>query len=233
MALKSIFSFSGGGKVSNKQPSTIDTISKATSTKKLKPSSLITNKSSLLRNSSSLLNGRTSKNTSNLSQTSVVNSGTSNTSANTGASTSASYQKLLDYFKSKNEAARKSAIDAIRQRLKANEATYNYQLTDVANQYQALRNQSEVERYKARKALRESQANSGQLNSGFGRQENLLLNTNYGNNINSINLQEQSAVNDIKNLISQLKADAEADINQINNQYNQAIEEAMLQLGSK
>lgn len=140
-------------------------------------------------------------------------------------------QQLMDYFREQNEKARQSAIDAITQRVATQEGLYNTQIDDLSDQYQALRNQSEVERYKTRSALRESLANRGQLDSGYGRQENLIMDTQYGNAINSINMQEQKAKNDIRNLISQLKAEAEAEKNQINNQYNQAIAQAMTSLG--
>ena len=140
-------------------------------------------------------------------------------------------QQLMDYFREQNEKARQSAIDAITQRVATQEGLYNTQIDDLSDQYQALRNQSEVERYKTRSALRESLANRGQLDSGYGRQENLIMDTQYGNAINSINMQEQKAKDDIRNLISQLKAEAEAEKNQINNQYNQAIAQAMTSLG--
>lgn len=150
----------------------------------------------------------------------------------TAAETVPNYQQqLMDYFREQNEKARQSAIDAITQRVATQEGLYNTQIDDLSDQYQALRNQSEVERYKTRSALRESLANRGQLDSGYGRQENLIMDTQYGNAINSINMQEQKAKDDIRNLISQLKAEAEAEKNQINNQYNQAIAQAMTSLG--
>ena len=143
-----------------------------------------------------------------------------------------SYDKLLDYYKTQNESARLSAIDAIKNRLSANTNAYNNQMTGLKDQYQALRNQSEVERYKARNVLREDQANKGQLGSGYGRQEQLMMNTQFGNAINSINAQEQSAKNEIQNQIQQLKADAAADENEVNNQYSQTLANLLLQLSS-
>lgn len=140
------------------------------------------------------------------------------------------YQQLIDYFKEKNEAARKSAIDAITARVNAQRNAYNTQMDGLGDQYQALRNQSEVERYKTRSALREAQANRGQLNSGYGRQEQLLMDTQYGNAINSINMQEQSARNEIKNLIQQMEAEGEADKTEVNNNYASAVQQYIAQL---
>ena len=140
------------------------------------------------------------------------------------------YQQLIDYFKEKNEAARQSAIDAITARVNAQRNAYNTQMDGLGDQYQALRNQSEVERYKTRSALREAQANRGQLNSGYGRQEQLLMDTQYGNAINSINMQEQSARNEIKNLIQQMEAEGEADKTEVNNNYASAVQQYIAQL---
>ena len=144
--------------------------------------------------------------------------------------TASNSQQLLDYFKNQNETARKSAIDTIMARLNAQKGAYNTQMNELSDQYQALRNQSEVERYKTRKALQEAQANRGQLGSGYGRQEQLLMDTAYGNAINSINLQEQAARNEINNLIKQLEAESEADKTEVNNQYASAIQQYIAQL---
>lgn len=140
------------------------------------------------------------------------------------------YQQLLDYFKKTNDEAKKSAIDAITARVNAQKDAYNNQMAGLGDQYQALRNQSEVERYKTRSALREAQANRGQLDSGYGRQEQLLMDTQYGNAINSINLQEQAARNEIKNLIQQTEAEGEADKTEVNNNYASALQQYIAQL---
>lgn len=134
-------------------------------------------------------------------------------------------QGLLDYFKKQNEAAREASLNAVTARLKTGESQYANNLRDIGDQYQALRNQSEVERYKARGSLRESHANRGQLDSGYGRQENLMLDTRYGNAINSLNSQEVAARNNVQNIISQLRAEAEAEKSKINNEYNSKIEQ--------
>lgn len=157
--------------------------------------------------------------------------GTSNVTTVAPAATQTNrYQELLDYFKKNNETARQSAINAIIARINAQKGAYNTQMDELGDQYQALRNQSEVERYKTRNALREAQANRGQLDSGYGRQEQLLMDTAYGNAINSINLQEQSARNEIKNAIQQLEAEGEADKTEVNNNYASALQQYIAQL---
>lgn len=174
-------------------------------------------------------NGSSSKGTGGSSGSgTVVGSGSTATPTN-------NYQSLINYFKQQNEAARKSAIDAIIQRVNAQKGIYNDQMNELGGQYQALRNQSEVERYKTRNALREAQANRGQLDSGYGRQEALLMDTQYGNAINSINMQEQASRDEIKNLIAQAVAEGEADKVEVNNQYASAIQQYIEELkkGSK
>lgn len=174
-------------------------------------------------------------NTSGNKATSGGSSGGGSIVSTTPATPTNNFQSLIDYFKQKNEAARQSAINAIMERVNAQKGIYNDQMNELGGQYQALRNQSEVERYKTRNALREAQANRGQLDSGYGRQEQLLMDTQYGNAINSINMQEQSAMNEIKNLIAQAVAEGEADKTEVNNQSALAIQQYIeeLQKGSK
>ncbi len=80
-----------------------------------------------------------------------------------------------------------AAIDA---EGKAMEARYRQQFGAIDGDYQNLKNQSEVNRYKAMRALRETQANRGLLESGAGRQDNLFLSSNYNNNLSKIMLKE-------------------------------------------
>ena len=158
--------------------------------------------------------------------------GTASSTTNTSTvSTTNNYKNdLLEYFKQQNEEARKSAIDAIDKNLQAQESAYNAQSDELKEQYQALKNQSEVERYKSRNALREALANRGQLDSGYGRQEALNTDVAYGNAINSMNMQELKTVQEIKNLIEQAKAEASASKAQTNNAYTSAIQQLIAQL---
>ena len=83
---------------------------------------------------------------------------------------------------------------------------YESQRSGLAENYQNLRNQSEVERYKAQNKLRNALADRGALDSGAGRTETLAMQTNYGNALNNINLQEQAANEEINNAIADINA---------------------------
>lgn len=141
---------------------------------------------------------------------------TSNKGGSSGSSSSGStntyYNPYQDYLNALQEAKRrkieaaKSAIDAQAQ---AGVQRYKDQLSQVGDDYQSLRNQSEVERYKAQKSLREALANRGALESGAGRQETLTLQNNYGNAINRINTEEQKERNTIQSYINELLANAD------------------------
>ena len=101
---------------------------------------------------------------------------------------------LKDAIAAQAQAKRDAQIAALDAQLKRGIGDYDAQIAALDPIYQGYRNQSEVQRYKAQKALRENQANRGALDSGLGRQEILDLNTNYGNNLNAINLQYQAEV---------------------------------------
>ena len=136
----------------------------------------------------------------------------SNGSNNYSSNNYSAYNPYLDYLNALQEArkqkieAAKNAIDAQAQ---AGVQRYKNQLSQVGEDYQSLRNQSEVERYKAQKSLREALANRGALESGAGRQETLTLQNNYGNAINRINTEEQKERNTIQSYINELLANAD------------------------
>lgn len=118
-------------------------------------------------------------------------------------------------------AQRQAEIDALQKRLNAQKGIYESELGDLDNQYQALINQSELNRYKARGSIREALANRGQLDSGYGRQEALNASLNYGNQVNNIKLQRQKTRDDIKNAIASLEADYQSDLASIYSKYPQ------------
>lgn len=140
------------------------------------------------------------------------------------------YNNQLNALESEYGGAKDSALTALEQQFDTQNSLYDNQLEGLDDQYQALRNQSEVERYKTRNALREALANRGQLDSGFGRQETLEMDTKYGNAINSINQQEQNARQDIENLRAALQKETESKRNDINNQYQSQLNEAKMQI---
>lgn len=137
-----------------------------------------------------------------------------------GGSSQPSYQQPApqrDYYAeylAALERARRQKVDAVKRSIdehaKSAVARYQNQLGQIGDDYQSLRNQSEVERYKAQKSLREALANRGALDSGAGRQETLTLQNNYGNQINRINTEEQHERNNIQSAINEVLAQAEA-----------------------
>ena len=139
-------------------------------------------------------------------------------------------QGLIDYYKTQNENARKSAIDAIEARLKTQLGLYENQFGEMNDNYDSLINQAEVNYYKSKGRMREALANRGQLDSGLGRQETLNLNIARGNELSNINRQRQKAHDDYNNSIASLKAEAEADKATINNQYANELRAALAQI---
>ena len=122
-------------------------------------------------------------------------SGSTGGSAGGSSGAPTSYKDALqDAIAAQAQAKRDAQIAALDAQLKRGIGDYDAQIAALDPIYQGYRNQSEVGRYKAQKALRENQANRGALDSGLGRQEILDLNTNYGNNLNAINLQYQAEV---------------------------------------
>ena len=133
------------------------------------------------------------------------------------------YNALWEYFRNMNEQGRQDAINAILARLNTNIDMYNGQLGDVNDEYQKLINQSEVNRYRSKHSVREALANRGQLDSGLGRQEQLNLDISYGNQLNNILMERERQRNEIRNKISELRANAEEEKANVNNQYNEQL----------
>jgi hypothetical protein len=108
------------------------------------------------------------------------------------------------------EAERQKRIDAIKNAIRAQVEQmvndYEGQRAEIRQNYQALKNQSELERFKQGKMLRESLANRGALDSGVGRQEQLALQNNYGNALNLINMAEQRDMNELNRAIANVRA---------------------------
>lgn len=133
------------------------------------------------------------------------------------------YDDLMAAFLEMNEAARQDAIDAILKNLDAVKGTYKDQIQQTIDEYAKLVNQNEVAKDRARRVVKENQANRGQLDSGMGRQERLNLDIGYDNKTADLNSARQQAVNEIYNLIAQAEAEAASNKASINNQYDNAI----------
>lgn len=139
-------------------------------------------------------------------------------------------QGIIDRLTQQNNDARDSALRAIDARLKTQRGLYENQFADMNDNYDALINQSEVNYYKSKSALREALANRGQLDSGLGRQEALNLGVARGNELGNINRQRQKAHDDYNNAIASLDAEAEADKATIHNQYATELRNAIAQI---
>lgn len=117
------------------------------------------------------------------------------------AALQAQKQARLDAINAANAALDKQA-EAMRNK-------YATSLNAIGQDYQNLRNQAEVNRYRAQYNQREALANRGALDSGASRQENMVMNNNYNNNLNTINLQEAQERANIQNAINEMLANVE------------------------
>jgi hypothetical protein len=117
------------------------------------------------------------------------------------AALQAQKQARLDAINAANAALDKQA-EAMRNK-------YATSLNAIGQDYQNLRNQAEVNRYRAQYNQREALANRGSLDSGASRQENMVMNNNYNNNLNTINLQEAQERANVQNAINEMLANVE------------------------
>lgn len=136
--------------------------------------------------------------------------GGSGGSSSSSSGYGAGYVDYLSAALAARAEAMRRANEALDAQGRAIEQRYNNQLEQVGQDYQKLRNQSEVNRYKALRNLRETQANRGLLNSGAGRQENLNVSTAYGNNLNEIGIAENNERNQIQQAINEMWAQVAA-----------------------
>lgn len=151
------------------------------------------------------------------------NSTTYNTATSVSNNAQSYYDDLMAIFMEQNEAARNAALDAILQNLNAVKGTYKSQIQEVMDEYDALVNENEISKDRARRRVKENQANRGQLDSGLGRQEQLDLDIGYDNKTADLKLAREKAVNEIYNLIAQAEAEANTNKANVNNTYNNAL----------
>lgn len=138
-------------------------------------------------------------------------------SGSSGNSTNSYYDMLMAAIDAQVKAKRDAQLAALEAQLKQGLADYDAQINALDPIYQQYRNQSEVQKYKAKDSLRESLANRGALDSGLGRQEMLNLQSNYGNNLNNINMQYQAEVDSLNRAKQALNDEAAAQRIQIEN----------------
>ena len=144
-------------------------------------------------------------------------------SSGSSVDTSSYYDDLMSAFMEMNSANREAALNAILQNLDAVKGTYKQQIQDVNDEYDKLVNENEVKKDRARRVIRENQANRGQLDSGMGRQEMLDMNIGYDNITTNLKAAREKAVNEIYNLITQAEAEANTNKANVNNSYQNAL----------
>ena len=102
-----------------------------------------------------------------------------------------SYADYLGALQAQRDALIAQANAALDEQGRLAENRYALQKEAADQDYQDLRNQSEVNRYKARGTLRQSLADRGAMDSGIGRQAYVNLANNYDNALNKISLQQK------------------------------------------
>lgn len=167
----------------------------------------VANAANNVRNTvNSVLGNTTTPTTPTDTNTKTYGGGGGSGSGSSSSGYGAGYVDYLSAALAARAEAMRRANEALDAQGRAIEQRYNNQLEQVGQDYQKLRNQSEVNRYKALRNLRETQANRGLLNSGAGRQENLNVSTAYGNNLNEIGIAENNERNAIKQAINEMYA---------------------------
>ncbi len=133
------------------------------------------------------------------------------------------YDDLMAMFNEQNEKARQQMLNAIQMQLDATKRAYNQQIQGVGDEYDSLIDQNEVRKARARRIMRENQANLGINTSGLGRQEQLDMNVGYDNQTSNLQKTRQQAIDEIRNLIIQAEAQAKQQEANVNNTYNNAL----------
>lgn len=129
--------------------------------------------------------------------------------------TATSNEDLINQlYKAREEAQ----LSALRGAINKQVSDYEEEIEKIPGEYQSVKNQSEVNRYKSKKALKESMANAGLTESGLGRSEKLNLNATYDNNLSEINTAEANAVAELRKAIADTKASGSLQETQIINE---------------
>ena len=103
------------------------------------------------------------------------------------------------------EQQKQAVLAQLKQSIAASKSKYQTQLSEAPDQYRNLRNTVSTNYYQSLPRLQEALANTGNLNSGMGRQEQLIANTAMQNDINALNTQQQQYENQINTAISDLE----------------------------
>lgn len=126
------------------------------------------------------------------------------------------YARQMDLIKRASQMSLANQTNQLRNSLASLLSSYQTQQDSLNSQLQTDMNQNEVERYKAQKALRETLANRGALDSGAGRQEALNMSNAYSNRLNSIKNTYNTNLNSLRN-------NANNSISELDNLYQNAL----------
>lgn len=122
-----------------------------------------------------------------------------------GGGSSSIYDQINAWY----DAQKQAVINQIQHAMDQAIADYEKSIAGLDENYQPLRNQSEVERFKSEQALKEQLANSGNTYSGLGRQEALNLQNAFSNNIVDINNQQQNELEELQRAIQNVTSEGE------------------------
>lgn len=152
--------------------------------------------------------------------------GTGTSYAGTTGTSNTTYDKQMEIIKKAAQMSVQNQAAAIKNSLSQILNAYGTQKSSLEADYETDENQNEVERYKAQRALRESLANRGAVDSGMGRQEALNLSNAYSNRLNAIKQAYNTNLNDLRN-------NANASIADLENAANEAVADSNSQILSQ
>ena len=118
---------------------------------------------------------------------------------NTGSSSNSIYSRSMDLMRKAAQMQMNNQLNTLKNSMHQLLGSYQSSQNALNQQLDADINQNEVERYKAQRALRETLANRGALNSGAGRQEALNMSNAYSNRQNAIQQAYNTNMNDLRN----------------------------------
>lgn len=134
-----------------------------------------------------------------------------------GTNNNSIYSRSMDLMRKAAQMQMNNQLNTLKNSVSQLLNSYKTSQNALNQQLDADVNQNEVERYKAQRALRETLANRGALNSGAGRQEALNMSNAYSNRQNAIQQAYNTNMNDLRN-------NANASLAEIDLAYNDALQ---------
>lgn len=135
-----------------------------------------------------------------------------------GGSITPNYDKQMRLLKKASQMRLNNQLGSLKNSLQSLMNSYQSSQNQLNSQYRTDVGQSEVERYKAQRALRESLANRGAMDSGAGRQENLNTSNTFANQLAALKSAYNTNMNDLRN-------NANASVSELDAAYQNALEE--------